>query len=87
MSKLSNSRVAPSQVTKMSLRTPDPFLYTYVKVWAQDYSQMCYTVPGLCIRTVSSINLYLRHPKVKKAGSHQESNPGHLRLEPAVLGH
>ena len=46
-----------------------PFLYTYVKVWAQEY--MCYTVPGLCIQTVSSINLHLQHPKVKKAGSHR----------------
>ena len=42
-----------------------------MKVWAQDYSQMCYTVPGLCIQTVSSINLHLWHPKVNKAGSHR----------------
>ena len=58
---LSKSRVALSQVSKMSLRTPDP-LYTqsYVKVWARDYSQMCYTVPGLYPNCV--LNLHLRYP-------------------------
>ena len=35
-----------------------PSLYTYVKVWARDYSQTCYTVPGLCIQTVSSIFIW-----------------------------
>ena len=35
-----------------------PSLYTYVKVWAWDYSQMCYAVPGLCIWTVSSISIW-----------------------------
>ena len=50
---LSNSRVALSQVTKISLNTR-PSLYTYVRIWGQHYSQMCYAVRGLCIWTVSS---------------------------------
>ena len=55
---LSNLRVAPSQVTKMPLRALDP-LYTYIlKVWAREYSQMWYAVPGLQIQNVSSISIW-----------------------------
>ena len=32
--------------------------YTYVKVWAREYYLIRYTVPGLCIRTASSISIW-----------------------------
>ena len=35
--------------------------YTYVKVWAWDYSQLCYAIPCLCIQTVSSISIWGTH--------------------------
>ena len=35
-----------------------PSLYTYVNIWAQDYSQLCYAVPGLCIRTLFSVSTW-----------------------------
>ena len=59
-SNLSVSKRASSQIREW-LRPKWQKCYSehqtlYVKVWAQDYSQMCYTVPGLCIRTVSSVS-------------------------------
>ena len=33
-------------------------IHMYVKVWAWDYFQMCYAIPGLCIQNVSSISIW-----------------------------
>ena len=61
---LSNPRVAPSQVTKMSLRTPDP-LFTHT--WTFGLPKCaCYAVPGLCIQTVSSIAICWLTVKLKE---------------------
>ena len=38
-----------------------PSLYTYVKVWAWDYSQVRYAVPGFCCLHANCIDLHLRH--------------------------
>ena len=51
---LSILRVAPSQVTKMSLRTPDPF-YTHTWKFEHETTPKCVMV---CIRTVSSISIW-----------------------------
>ena len=50
----SNSRVAPSQVTKMSLTT----LHICEGLSTRLVLNMCYAVPGLCIWTLSSISIW-----------------------------
>ena len=55
---LSNLRVTLSDVTKMSLRTLYPlYTCTWIKVWAQVYFQMSYTVP-----IVSAFELFPQSP-------------------------
>ena len=60
---LSNLRVAPSQVTKMSLRTPDP-LYTHMRRFGHETTPKCVTLflvseSEICPHWL--LNLHLRH--------------------------
>ena len=61
---LSNSRVAPSKVTKCRSEH-QAFFYTHVKVWAWDYSQMCVALflvfaSKLCPQSRSEAPLHVR---------------------------
>ena len=55
---LSNSRVAPSKVTKMLLRRPGLFLHKCEGLGMRLLPNVCCAIPGLCIWTVSSISIW-----------------------------